>query len=130
MRFRDFRWVGVPVEAYKLAGSRGDWAGIRRQVIVAGSRGAATAFDVRYFEIDPGGFSTLEQHQHAHVVIGLQGTGMIRTGRRWQRLRFLDVCYVEPNTIHRLRNDGPQRFGFLCLVDAERDTPRVVTTRR
>jgi ribulose-bisphosphate carboxylase large chain len=110
-------------EAYRnLAGAA--TAGASRQVLVAGSAGAPIGFDVRYFELTPGGRTNFEQHQHAHVVIGLRGAGRVRLGRRWVRLRGLDACYVAPHTPHELHNDRRSPFGFLCIVDAERDRGR------
>jgi quercetin dioxygenase-like cupin family protein len=122
---RAFRWPGVVREAYRtLAGPAAGSAS--RQVLVAGSAGAPIAFDVRYFELAPGGRTNFEQHRHAHVVIGLRGVGRVRLGRRWLRLRCLDVCYVAPDTPHELHNDRRRPFGFLCIVDAERDRGRPV----
>ena len=91
-RFRRFRWGRVTVEAYRQAPAGDVWAAVSRQVLVAGSRGAATAFDVRYFEIAAGGSSACEHHRHAHVVIVLRGEGRIRIGQRWHRLTYLDTC--------------------------------------
>ncbi len=120
LRFRDFRWRGVGVESYKRS-SPCTWSGINRQVLVAGSRGAAIGFDVRYFEIEPGGYSTLETHTHAHVIVGVRGRGRVRIGSRWHSVRHLDTCYIAPRAAHQLRNSEREPFGFFCLVDAERD---------
>jgi quercetin dioxygenase-like cupin family protein len=125
---RSFRWKGVRREDYKAAGEQ--WAGIARYVLFAGSRGSAIAFDVRYFEIDEGGHSTLEKHRHAHVVIGLRGVGRIRIGSRWRHLKPFDSCYIGPDAPHQLRNDGSEPFGFLCVVDARRDRGRPLPRAR
>jgi quercetin dioxygenase-like cupin family protein len=39
-----------------------------------------------------------------------------------------DVVYVAPNDPHQFRNaeDATEPFGFLCIVNAERDTPLAV----
>lgn len=128
LRAKSFRWRGVRREAYKALA--GDWAGIARYVLFAGSRGAPMAFDVRYFEIERGGRSTFELHRHAHVVIGLRGVGKIRIGARWRRLELLDSCYIGPRTAHQLGNDRSEPFGFLCIVDARRDRGKPVTPTR
>ena len=117
---RRFRWRGVALEPYSgLVG--GTACGASRQVLVAGSAGAAISFDVRYFELAPGGRTNFERHRHAHVVIGMRGAGRARLGRRWVRLRRLDACYIAPDTPHELHNDRRSPFGFLCVVDAQRD---------
>ena len=115
------RWSGTPLELYKPLDTDGDWAGISRQVLYAGSRGAATSFDVRYFELIGSARSSLERHRHAHVVVGLHGRGRVLIGRRWRRLGPLDACYIGPSVAHQLRSDGAEPFGFLCVVDAVRD---------
>jgi quercetin dioxygenase-like cupin family protein len=122
---RAFRWRGVSLEGY--CGVGGATApGATRQVLVAGSAGAAIGFDVRYFELAPRARTNFERHRHAHVVIGLRGAGRVRLGRRWIRLRRLDACYIAPDTPHELHNDGRRGFGFLCIVDAERDRGRPI----
>jgi ribulose-bisphosphate carboxylase large chain len=123
------RWRAVEVESYKPPGADANWAETTRQVLFAGSRGAPVDFDVRYFEVARGGYSSLERHHHAHVVVAVRGEGRVRLGRRWHRLRPLDVCYIGPNVAHQLRNAGRGRFGFFCVVDAERDAARPVADR-
>lgn len=115
-------WDDVKVERYKPEGD--DWSGIIRQVIV-GYR-EQTAFHVRYFEIAPGGNSSLEKHVHTHVVIGVRGEGKIILGADCHDLSLLDTVYVPPDAPHQLVNTGNEPFGFLCIVDAERDRPRPV----
>ena len=115
-----FRWEGVPVEAYKAPADH--WCGIRR-TLLAGGRGEQTAFHVRYFEIEPGGFSSLEHHAHEHVVFVLRGRGEVRLGAETHALGFGDVVYVAPQEVHQFRNGADEPFGFLCMVDARRDAP-------
>jgi ribulose-bisphosphate carboxylase large chain len=115
-----FRWDGAPAEAYKAAADH--WCGVARTSL-AGERGEQTAFHVRYFEIAPGGFSSLEQHRHEHVVVVLRGRGEVRLGGEAHPLGFGDVVYVAPHEVHQFRNAGEEPFGFLCMVDARRDTP-------
>lgn len=119
-----FRWAGVPVTAYQRTPSaEADFAGITRRTLFGGM-GEAVGFEVRYFEIAPGGWSALERHEHAHAVIGLRGAGKVLLGDTVQTLGFLDLAYIGPNCVHRLVNDGDEPFGFLCIVDARRDRPR------
>lgn len=122
LRFQPgFRWNGVEAAEYKAPASH--WCGIRRTSLV-GERGEATAFQVRYFEIEPGGFSSLEQHRHEHVVVVLRGRGEVRLGAAVHELGFGDTVYVAPHEVHQFRNPaGPEPLGFLCVVDAVRDQP-------
>ena len=116
-----FRWDGVPVVQYKQPADH--WCGIVRQVLV-GDRGEQTAFQVRYFEIAPGGFSSLESHLHEHAVFVLRGRGEVQLGQENHELKLGDVVYVAPNELHQFRNPTKEPFGFLCIVDARRDGPK------
>src|SRR5579883_2789349 len=119
----DFRWQGVPVAAYK--DSEGPWCGIARMLLVGGA-GERVGFHVRYFEIAPGGFSSFERHAHEHAVVVLRGRGEVRLGDVTHALGFGDVVYVSPDEPHQFRNPTEEPFGFLCVVDAERDRPVLV----
>jgi ribulose-bisphosphate carboxylase large chain len=124
LRFEpDFRWQDVPVVNYKAPADH--WCGIRRMVLV-GDRGESTGFQVRYFEIEPGGFSSLEHHVHEHAVVVLRGRGEVQLGEQVHELGFGDTVYVAPNELHQFRNPSTSEpFGFLCIVDARRDRPAV-----
>jgi quercetin dioxygenase-like cupin family protein len=124
LRFRrDFRWEGVPVAEYKQAGEH--WRGVARMVLV-GDAGERTTFHVRYFEVAPGGFTSLEEHAHEHAVVVLRGHGQVRLGDVVHDLGFGDTVYVAPREAHQFRNaSATEPFGFLCVVDAQRDRPVV-----
>ena len=93
----DFTWAGVPIEPYKETTDL--WAGITRREL-AGKRAASPPrFHVRYFEIAPGGYSTLEKHEHEHVVIPIRGRGEAQFGcDDVYRVGFGDVVYIAPAT--------------------------------
>jgi ribulose-bisphosphate carboxylase large chain len=120
-----FEWEGVPLEAYKETTE--SWKGITRRELI-GKRGESPKFHVRYFELAPGGHSTLEKHEHEHAVIPLRGQGEVQFGCYVYRVGFGDVIYVAPNDPHQFRNpeEADEPFGFLCVVNADRDTPQSV----
>ncbi|MBI3506864.1 MAG: cupin domain-containing protein [Proteobacteria bacterium] len=120
-----FDWKDVPLEDYKA--DTDTWKGISRREL-SGKRGESTRFHVRYFEITPGGFSTLEKHQHEHVVIPIRGVGEAQAGCYIWKVSFGDVVYVSPSDPHQFRcpADATEPFGFLCMVNAERDKPTSV----
>jgi len=122
-----FTWSGVPMQDYKPALDTAlAWQGVTRHVLV-GAAGEPTAFQLRYFEIAPGGFSSLERHQHAHAVVVLRGRGRVRVGEEVIDVRPFDLVYVSPEVAHQFQNADPaEPFGFLCPVDALRDAPRPV----
>jgi ribulose-bisphosphate carboxylase large chain len=118
-----FRWQGIKEEPYKPKGT--DWAHIVRCVLV-GAHGETAKFHVRYFEISSGGNSSLEKHRHEHVVICIRGRGMVRTGKNKRSMGYLDTLYIAPDTPHQLMNPFKEPFGFLCIVNAKRDRPRLL----
>ena len=119
----DFKWQGVKDEPYKTEGA--GWTNIIRRVLI-GSRGESAKFHVRYFEISSGGSSSLEQHRHEHVVICVNGEGIVRTGRSRKKIGFMDMVYISPDTVHQLTNPFEKPFGFICIVNAKRDKPKVL----
>ena len=118
-RTGDFRWDGIPVSAYKPGGSH--FAGITRQLLFEGGEGLGC--QLRYFEIEAGGYSSLERHRHAHAIIVVRGEGRALVGDRILDLGTYDLVNVSPLTWHQFRAGGEAPFGFLCLVDCGRDTP-------
>lgn len=126
-----FTWTDVPVQAYKPAvESALAWRGVTRQVLI-GASGEPAAFHLRYFEIAPEGFSSLERHGHAHAVVVLRGRGRVRVGEETFEVGPFDLVYVPPEAPHQFLNPDPQEpFGFLCPVDAVRDAPRPVEPPR
>lgn len=117
-RTDDFRWDGVPVSAYKPGGSH--FSGITRQLLFEGGEGLGC--QLRYFELTPGGYSSLERHRHAHAIMVIRGRGSALVGDRILDLATQDLVQVPPLTWHQFRA-GDEPFGFLCMVDCGRDTP-------
>jgi len=125
LAFEDFTWAGRETEAYKSSddGSKLPFRGVIRQELL-GKAGEPMSFDLRYFEIEPGGHSSLEKHQHVHAVIAVRGSGELQTGDRTVELNHLDIAYVPPQRVHQLRcRKDSEPFGFFCIVDRERDRP-------
>ena len=118
-RFREPNaWEGVERERYKEDASFRD---VTRQVLFDGEHGQCS--QLRYFEIGPGGHTTLERHGHAHSVVVVRGAGRVLVDPHVVDVRAFDLISVPPMTWHQLRADDDQPLGFLCLVDRERDRP-------
>ena len=105
---------------YKQDG--GSFRGCSRYELL-GKRGESTVFHVRYFEVEPGGWTTLEHHRHEHAVIGARGAGEIQLGPHVYPVGVGDCAYTAPGDTHQLRNNGEEPFGFICVVAADRDRP-------
>lgn len=117
----NYRWDAVERLKYKEEGSA-PFKDITRQVLFEQPDHAA---QLRYFEIAPGGYSTLERHQHTHAVLILRGRGSVSIGAETQAIGERDLVTVDPLVWHQFHAapDGP--LGFLCLVATERDRPQL-----
>ncbi len=118
IKFKKNKWIGIENIPYK--NNQGTWALIQRFPLF---KSEFASFEVRYFEIAPGGCSSLEYHNHIHFVICIRGKGKIKLGKKQRVLDYLDVAYIAPNEIHQLLNPYNEPFGFLCIVDVNRDEP-------
>jgi quercetin dioxygenase-like cupin family protein len=117
----NFRWDKVDLLAYKEEGSA-PFAGITRQILFADPD---LGCELRYFEIAPGGHSTLERHEHVHAVMILRGRGRCLVGARVSEVGGHDLVHIPPMTWHQFRADAGEALGFLCMVNARRDKPQL-----
>ncbi len=83
--------------------------------------------ELRYFEVAPGGFSTLERHEHMHAVMVLRGRGECLVGSKVRKIELHDLVTVPPWTWHQFRAGAREPLGFLCMVNARRDKPQLPT---
>ena len=117
----DYRWDGVEMRPYK-EDERALYKAITRQVLFSDPNMAG---ELRYFEVAPGGFSTLERHEHMHAVLILRGSGHCLVGDEVKSLGANDLVTVTPMTWHQFRATKGEPLGFLCMVNAERDKPQL-----
>jgi mannose-6-phosphate isomerase-like protein (cupin superfamily) len=117
----DFHWEGVDVLAYKQEGSA-PFKDVTRQVLFDSADPPA---QLRYFEVAPGGHTTLERHEHVHSVMVIRGRGQCLVGERAYDLASNDLVNVPPMTWHQFRAAPDSPLGFLCLVPAQRDRPQL-----
>jgi mannose-6-phosphate isomerase-like protein (cupin superfamily) len=117
----DFHWEGVDVLAYKQEGAA-PFKDVTRQVLFDSADPPA---QLRYFEVAPGGHTTLERHEHVHSVMVIRGRGQCLVGERAYELGANDLVNVPPMTWHQFRAAADAPLGFLCLVAAQRDRPQM-----
>jgi mannose-6-phosphate isomerase-like protein (cupin superfamily) len=115
----DFRWEGVAYQPYKQEGSA-PFKDISRQVLF---HEPSLGCELRYFEMDTDGYSTLERHQHAHAVMILRGHGQCMVGDDVRDVKPRDLVNIPAWTWHQFRATAGEPLGFLCMVNAERDRP-------
>ena len=104
----DFRWEGVGRRPYK-EDDRALFKTITRQVLFCDPQMRS---ELRYFEVEPGGFSTLEKHEHVHAVLILRGGGHCLIGDKVERIAQNDLVSVPPWTWHQFRATGDEALGF------------------
>jgi quercetin dioxygenase-like cupin family protein len=121
----DFRWEGVEELPYK-EDKRALFKSITRQVLFSDPD---LEGELRYFEIAPGGFSTLERHEHMHAVLILRGSGRCLVGRKVLPLTVCDLVSVPAMTWHQFRATASEPLGFLCMVNSARDKPQLPTAQ-
>ena len=115
----DFRWEGVAHQPYKQDGEA-PFRDISRQTLFHDD---ALACELRYFEMDTGGHSTLERHEHAHAVMILRGAGQCMVGGDVRLVKQFDLVTIPAWTWHQFRATAGESFGFLCMVNTKRDRP-------
>ncbi|HEY7417470.1 MAG TPA: cupin domain-containing protein [Ktedonobacteraceae bacterium] len=113
----ELRWQGVPVRAYGPGDSGADRA--TRQVMI-GNDEDALHFHMRYFAVQAGGHTSLDQHAHDHGVYVVHGKARLRLGDQEHEISVGDVVYISGNEIHQFFTLGEEPFGFLCVVPAKR----------
>lgn len=118
-----YRWQDVDCRPYKEDGEA-PFRGVSRQVLFSEPW---LAGELRYFEVDPGGHTTLERHDHAHGVMILRGAARVLVGETVTRVAVHDLVHIPPQTWHQFRTVGDEPMGFLCMVDAARDRPALPT---
>ena len=116
-----FGWEEVDVLAYKQEGEA-PFRDVTRQVLFDSPD---LACQLRYFEVAPGGHTTLERHEHVHAVMVVRGRGRALVGDDLLDLAANDLVQVPPLTWHQFRAPDDEPLGFLCLVNAERDRPQL-----
>jgi quercetin dioxygenase-like cupin family protein len=118
-----FRWDSVAHLPYKEDGSA-PFKAISRQVLFARPE---LSCELRYFEMDAGGYSTLERHEHEHGVMILRGSGRLLLGTAVRNVAAFDLVTIPGWTWHQFRAGADEPLGFLCMVNAVRDRPVLPT---
>lgn len=114
------RWQETALHAYKQEGS--SFQDVTRQILFEGS---TMAFQWRYFEVAPGGYSTLERHEHEHAVLVARGAGRVLLGHTVYPIQLYDLVQVAAWTWHQFQPTGAEPLGFFCIVNSQRDRPQL-----
>jgi len=117
---KNFEWESAERKVYKT--DTDNFRDIHRYSLL-GEAEKDLNFQTRYFEIQPGGYSSLEKHRHPHSVIIIRGKGSVILDNQIAGVQLHDVVYISPDTIHQFHADKNEALGFICVVDRYRDKP-------
>jgi len=118
----DYSWDGVERKQYKT--DTNNFKEIHRFTLL-GEDISELNSETRYFEIQPGGYSSLELHRHPHSVVIIRGSGTLVLENELHDLKLHDVVFIAPETIHQFHADKGEPLGFICIVDRYRDRPAI-----
>jgi mannose-6-phosphate isomerase-like protein (cupin superfamily) len=104
-------WEGVLPKTYDAA----DVSGVEAKVIIGPQDGQPNYY-VRYFRVEPGGQTSLDQHEHDHGVFILHGRAEVKLGDETVEVAPQDIVYVPGYEVHQFRAVGPEPLGFLCII--------------
>jgi len=113
----DHKWTDVAVSSYQQTGT--NFKDVTRQVLFDGL--GDLPVQLRYFEVQAGGHSSLEHHEHIHLVFITHGAGQVLLGDEIHDIKDNDVITITPHTWHQFHAASDAPLGFLCLVNAVRD---------
>lgn len=116
-----FRWQGVEEFVYKAENEMASFKDVtRRKLFIDPEK---SGIEMRYFEIGPSGHTTLEKHDHIHLVVPIRGAGSCLVENKIINLEINDVVHVPSWAWHQFRATDDDYLGFLCLVTCDRDRP-------
>lgn len=110
-----FSWLGARTRHYNSETA----VGVTETWLIGKSEKARN-FAVRYYEVDAGGHTNLEEHAHDHGIVFLRGQGQVLLAEDWHEVVQGDVVYIAPDERHQIVNTGEEALGFLCVIPAIR----------
>lgn len=105
------QWEGIPVRDYGREG----FEGVSRQVII-GPHDGSLNFAIRYFRVEPGCSTHLDQHEHAHGVVIVHGRARLQLNDTFYEMEPWDSVFISGNDIHQFSCISEEPMGFLCVI--------------
>jgi len=127
LKSKNYTWADTEKKVYKA--DTDNFKDIHRYTLL-GDEYSALNIQTRYFEIQPGGYSSLEYHRHPHSVVVIRGSGSVILNNELIEIGAFDVVYISPETIHQFHADKEEPLGFICTVDRYRDRPAIPDDQR
>lgn len=118
----DYKWASVSKREYK--DNTQCYRGVHRYSLLGEEEDEQELnFQTRYFEVQPGGYTSFELHRHPHSVVIIRGSGEVILGDDVHAIGLHDVVYIAPETPHQFHAEEKEALGFICIVDRYRDRP-------
>lgn len=114
------KWEGVPLRDYGKEG----FDGVSRQVVIGLDEGSRN-FAIRYFRVEPGCSTDLDQHEHEHGVVIVHGRARLQLNDSFHEMDPWDSVFISGNDIHQFTCISEEPLGFLCVIKPHL-TPREV----
>jgi quercetin dioxygenase-like cupin family protein len=126
---KSYHWDGVEKKLYKTDTT--NFKGVTRYSLLGEAEDEwELNMQTRYFEVEAGGYTSLEFHRHPHSVVIIRGSGSVVLGNEVHVLGLHDVVFISPETLHQFHADKGEALGFICIVDRYRDKPMVPTSEQ
>lgn len=106
----DYSWEGVEIQEYS-----DEFEGVTKQVVI-GPDEKAPHFVIRYFHLEPGAHSNLEQHPHDHGVVVMHGRARVQINADFHEVGPLDAIYISGGDLHQFTALGDEPLGFMCVI--------------
>jgi len=87
--------------------------------MLIGPDDGAPNFNMRMFELAPGGHTPLHRHAWEHEVYILAGSGTLRTEDGDRPIAAGNCVFVPCEDLHQFANTGGATLRFLCLVPSD-----------
>ena len=105
--------IAQDVEARKVEMDGAE--GVTMRMLIGPDDGAVN-FNMRMFELAPGGHTPRHSHRWEHEVYVLAGEGVVRTSEGDRPISPGCCVLVQPDEEHQFANTGTGPLRFLCLV--------------
>jgi len=99
-----------PVTADNVKGTTIRW-------LISKAKGAPN-FAMRFFEVEPDGFTPLHTHDWEHEVFIISGNGSVWKDGQEVEVTPGTAIFVPPMEKHQFKNTGNKTMQILCLIPA------------
>lgn len=89
--------------------------GVQIQWLISKADGAKN-FEMRLFELQPGGYTPLHRHPHEHEIFVIEGESIFVFEGQQYNLGPEYVIFVPGDKEHCFKNTGKSPLRFLCII--------------